>query len=102
LALVKVYVVTNRALVDYFERETFTVEAVEWIRGNQPPGKLFSSYNRGGYLLWNLPEYPAFVDGRTDPCNDQVLEEHLQIAVSGECHSSGVARGVTARMRSVY
>jgi hypothetical protein len=79
VAVVKVYLVTNPVLVDYFERQAFPVEAVGWIEKNQPPGNLFNAYNWGGYLLWNLPEYPVFVDGRTDLYNDVVLEEYLQI-----------------------
>jgi hypothetical protein len=80
VAVVKVYLVTNPDLVDYFERQTFPVEAAGWIMQNQPPGNLFNAYNWGGYLLWNLPEYPVFVDGRTDLYNDQVLQEYLRIA----------------------
>jgi hypothetical protein len=83
VAVVKVYLVTNPVLVDYFERQTFPVAAVSWIEGNQPPGNLFNAYNWGGYLLWNLPQYPVFVDGRTDLYNDQLLEEYLRIAAGG-------------------
>jgi hypothetical protein len=83
VAAVKVYLVTNPALVDYFERQTFPVKAAGWIKDNQPPGNLFNAYNWGGYLLWNLPGYPVFVDGRTDLYNDAVLGEYLQIAAGG-------------------
>jgi hypothetical protein len=80
VAVVKVYLVTEPVLVDYFERQAFPVEAVGWIETNRPPGNLFNAYNWGGYLLWNLPEYPVFVDGRTDLYNDAVLQEYLRIA----------------------
>jgi hypothetical protein len=84
VAVVKIYLVTNPVLVDYYERRTFPVEAVTWIADNRPLGQLFNDYNWGGYLLWNLPEYPVFVDGRTDLYNDQLLEEYLRIAAGGE------------------
>jgi hypothetical protein len=84
VAVAKVYLVTNPVLVDYFERRTYPVEAVAWIKANQPPGNLFNAYNWGGYLLWNLPEYRVFVDGRTDLYNDQLLEEYLRIAAGSE------------------
>jgi hypothetical protein len=80
VAVVKVYLVTNPALVDYFERQTFPVEAAQWVKRNQPPGDLFNAYNWGGYLLWNLPGYPVFVDGRTDLYNDELLGEYLEIS----------------------
>lgn len=59
------------------------VGAVEFLKREQPPGRLFNSYNWGGYLLWALPEYPVFVDGRTDLYADEVLAEWLSI-VSAE------------------
>jgi hypothetical protein len=83
VAIVKLYLVTNPVLVDYFERQTFPVAAVSWVDANRPPGNLFNAYNWGGYLLWNLPGYPVFVDGRTDLYNDAVLGEYLQIAAGG-------------------
>ena len=54
------------------------VEAVEYLRQARPPGRLFNSYNWGAYLLWALPEYPVFVDGRTDLYNDEIIGEWLQ------------------------
>lgn len=60
-------------------RESFPVEAVEYIHQTQPPGRLLNSYNWGAYLLWALPEYPVFVDGRTDLYNDEIIGEWLQI-----------------------
>jgi hypothetical protein len=56
------------------------VGAVEYLRQNKPPGRLFNSYNWGGYLLWELPEYPVFVDGRTDLYDDEVIGEWLRVA----------------------
>jgi hypothetical protein len=83
VAVAKIYLVTSPDLVDYFEKRTFPVAAVDWIEGNRPPSNLFNAYNWGGYLLWNLPEYPVFVDGRTDLYNDQLLEEYLRIVAGG-------------------
>jgi len=60
--------------------ETLPVEAVDFLR-SQPhsSGKLFNSYNYGGYLVWALPEYPVFVDGRTDLYNDEIISQWLQV-----------------------
>lgn len=44
----------------------YPVQAIQWIKDNHPEGRLFNSYNWGGYLLWSLPNYPVFIDGRAD------------------------------------
>ena len=63
---------------EHFE-ETLPVQAVETIRSLKPPGQLFNSYNYGGYLVWALPEYPVFIDGRTDLYNDELIDQWLQV-----------------------
>jgi hypothetical protein len=60
-------------------RKTMPVEAVNFIRKTNPPGGVFNSYNWGGYLLWELPEYPVFIDGRTDLYDDELIDQWLQV-----------------------
>jgi hypothetical protein len=60
-------------------RKSLPVGAVEYLKTAGLPGRLFNSYNWGGYLLWALPEYPVFIDGRTDLYNDEVIDEWLQV-----------------------
>jgi hypothetical protein len=55
------------------------VDAVEYIRQKRPEGRIFNSYNWGGYLLWVLPEYPVFVDGRTDLYADEIVDQWVQV-----------------------
>lgn len=55
--------------------EFLPVAAVEQIRETRPPGRLFNAYNWGAYLLWALPEYPVFVDGRTDLYDDEIISQ---------------------------
>ncbi len=38
-------------------------EAVEFLKG-QEVGNIFNRYEWGGFLIWHLPEYKIFVDGR--------------------------------------
>ena len=47
----------------------FPTGAVAFIKANQLGGKIFSSMNWGGYLIWNLPDrVSVFIDGRVlDP-----------------------------------
>ena len=41
-------------------------KALAYIREHHVPGPMFNEYVYGGYLIWAAPEYPVFVDGRTD------------------------------------
>ena len=63
---------------EHFE-ETLPVQAIAAIRSEQPPGRLFNSYNYGGYLVWALPEYPVFIDGRTDLYDDEIIDQWLKV-----------------------
>jgi hypothetical protein len=56
----------------------------EFIEDNRPPGPMFNSYNWGGYLMFALPEYPVYVDGRTDLYGDEFLSRYLDAALAGE------------------
>lgn len=42
----------------------FPDKAVRFLQENRPAPQLFNFYYWGGYLIWNLPEYKVFVDGR--------------------------------------
>jgi hypothetical protein len=58
--------------------QDFPVAAAKAILEQHPPGPLFNSYNWGGYVLWALyPDYPSFVDGRTDLFDDDLLQSYL-------------------------
>jgi hypothetical protein len=42
------------------------VKAVEFLKRTHLPGPMLNDYTYGGYLIWAAPEYPDFVDGRSD------------------------------------
>jgi hypothetical protein len=43
------------------------VESAEFLRAHPPPGRMYNSFNLGGYLLFALgPEQKVFIDGRND------------------------------------
>lgn len=59
-------------------------KAVEWIRTNQPDGRMFNAYNWGGYLQWELPEYPVFIDGRADLYGEKTIHEWWSVVNASE------------------
>jgi hypothetical protein len=67
------------------EQDSLPYEAVEFIRQYQPPGPLFNSYNWGGYLIFKLwPDYPVYIDGRTDLYDDAFIRRYLSVMVVDE------------------
>ncbi len=72
--------VLSPAAIAAAERDRFPADTVAFIRENHPAGKLFNTYNIGGYLLYQLyPDYPVFVDGRTDLYDDVFLRQYLRV-----------------------
>ena len=65
--------------IEKAKAEILPVEAIKFLQAERPIGPLFNSYNWGGYLIWELTEYPVFVDGRTDLYDDEFLTEYLSI-----------------------
>jgi hypothetical protein len=60
--------------------KSMPVGSVEYIDRMRPPGRLFNSYNWGGYLAWTLyPAYPVYIDGRTDLYGDAFVRRYLRI-----------------------
>lgn len=49
----------------------YPCEAVEKLRNFHPQGKVFNDYRWGGFLIWNTPQIPVFIDSRVD-----VFEHH--------------------------
>jgi hypothetical protein len=45
---------------------------------NASSGVLIHEYDWGGYLIWNAPTRPVFVDGRLVPFMPDVLDDHLR------------------------
>lgn len=77
ILLLALAVLGNLYLVSQPKRvqENYPLGAVDWLRSHQPPGRLFNSYNWGGYLLWTLPEYPVFIDGRADLYGNDLIQQ---------------------------
>ena len=71
--------VTELEFVENQLEDLYPVEAVKWIEENQLEVEIFNEYNWGGNLIWQLRDYPVFVDGRTDLYDDELLREYLTI-----------------------
>ena len=52
-------------------RETFPVDAVNYIRRNPAPGPLYNNLSWGGFLIWYMPEFPVAIDGRNELYGDE-------------------------------
>jgi len=61
----------------------FPYEKVQEIKRLGIEGDMFNEYDWGGYLIWKLPEYKTFVDGRMPSWRDDTgysaFEEYLEI-----------------------
>jgi len=91
-ALAKVSLPLRPAAVDSAVRATMPVDAVSAIRTQRPSGPMFNTYNWGGYLIFTLwPDYPVFVDGRTDLYDDAFLRTYLSIYTAADDWQAALA-----------
>ncbi len=79
----KVLLVLDARTVAAAQAEFLPVKAAAFIQAERPPGPMFNSYNWGGYLMFTLPDYPVFVDGRTDLYGDDFLTRTYLPAATG-------------------
>ncbi|MBN1221452.1 MAG: hypothetical protein JXM69_21205 [Anaerolineae bacterium] len=67
------------------EQESLPYQAVEFIKNRQPPGPMFNNYNWGGYLIFKLwPDYPVYIDGRTDLYDDAFIRRYIDVMTANE------------------
>ncbi len=63
---------------------SYPVGAAAYLKTHPAEGRLFNSYNFGGYLTWALyPDTRVYVDGRTDLYDDEFLNEYLAVYLGG-------------------
>lgn len=84
LILVKAYAASTPQVME----EQTPSGAIQWVKDNKPRGPLFNSYYWGGYLTWELRDYPVFIDGRADLYGDEILSEWSEIV-------NGTDKGLT-------
>ena len=80
-AFANVVAVLSPESVDTAQRAFLPIDVAEFIEEEQPQGPMLNSYNWGGYLMFALPDYPVYVDGRTDLYRDEFLTRYLRTAL---------------------
>jgi hypothetical protein len=83
-SLAKVLLVLDTETVEAAQTEFLPVEVARYLNREAPDGPMFNSYNWGGYLMFAVPQYRVFVDGRTDLYGDAFLRRYLQTATGGD------------------
>lgn len=58
--------------VEQVQAQTLPLAAVAYLNQHPAAPQVFNSYNWGGYMLFAAPQYPVFIDGRTDLYGDFV------------------------------
>ncbi len=82
-ALAKVGLALDPKTVQDAQADVLPLGASAYLNGAAPPGPMFNSYNWGGYLMFAAPDYPVFVDGRTDLYGDTILTTWLGAISAG-------------------
>ncbi|HET6979057.1 MAG TPA: hypothetical protein VFI24_22175 [Pyrinomonadaceae bacterium] len=62
------------------ERVGVPLNAVAFIKENRLTGNTFTDPNIwGGYLIWETPQNPVYIDGRIDMYGDEFVKDYLRI-----------------------
>jgi hypothetical protein len=77
--LVKIAAALNESVMRDAQETYLPVEIAAFLDESPPPGKMFNSYNWGGYLMFAAPNVPVYVDGRTDLYDDDFLRDYLDV-----------------------
>lgn len=61
----------------------FPSGATGFVKRERPPGRIFNSYNEGGFLVWDLGEkYPDYIDGRAVPFGPELFRRQDELMKS--------------------
>ncbi len=81
---IKLAMVTRPDQVEKTASIFYPVKAVEHLQSETTQGRIFNSYSWGGYLEWYLPDFPVFIDGRTDLFGDEIAGVWINTIQAGE------------------
>ncbi|HLY28236.1 MAG TPA: hypothetical protein VKQ72_17955, partial [Aggregatilineales bacterium] len=74
-ASIKIALTLAPGVVAKAQNDYLPIQAAAYLNQAAPAGPMFNSYNWGGYLMFAAPQYPVFVDGRTDLYDDVLLTQ---------------------------
>ena len=57
----------------------YPVSAVAYLKVHPCSGNLFNDFNYGGYLIWQLPDQPVYIDGRMPSWRNSAGQKYLDI-----------------------
>jgi tetratricopeptide (TPR) repeat protein len=58
----------------------FPESGAAFIESAKIPGRIFNTYDEGGYIAWRLgPRYQDYVDGRGDPFGPELLQHSMEM-----------------------
>lgn len=66
------------SISSYSQSRSYPWKAIEFIKKQKPLGNMFNPYNWGGFLIWQLREYPVFIDGRVPGV--KIFSEYEKVA----------------------
>ena len=68
----------DRPTLDAAAEREYPVRAAKFVRETRPTGPLFNPFDWGGYLIWELRDYPVSIDGRTNLYGDDALTRSVR------------------------
>jgi hypothetical protein len=71
----------HQVLEKGFDKKVFPVAAADFIEQENIEGKVFTTDQWGGYLIYRFfPRYPVFFDGRSDMYGEKLMNNYLKLA----------------------
>lgn len=65
--------------LDSAVRSKFPVDAIDYLHQHPAPGPIYNSFNWGGFLIWDMPDYPVAIDGRNDLYGDAMDQRFMGV-----------------------
>lgn len=63
-----------------FDPKIQPVDAVEFLRKERVPGRMFNEYDFGDYIIYAIPrDYKVFIDGRADMYGAAMMKEYFKV-----------------------
>ncbi len=80
IALFCFFILNSRASQNYqFDRNTFPIDAVQWLKSHPQEGNMFNDINWGGYISMQLwPQQSTFIDSIADYTGD-ITKEYISV-----------------------